>query len=562
MSLQLVLSHYLASLRERNELDALLPELLKAMGHSVLSRPQIGVAQAGVDLVSACKNSAGVKEVFLWVVKFGDVGRSDLYSGDQAIEPSVREAYTNFATNRLPAALRGLPAHIIAVSNGILKQDAQDGFAALTKAVAEARPGFDLDFWGLDHLTPLIEAHLFDEALLLKQGKSDLRAALAGLEESETAVKRFIRFVEDCFDAQPAKKKVSAAALKRRILKQCAAVAMGYGVLTVWARAENNLKPAAIAGEYVLLRLWGEGVAHGLVKDKGFLERMQATLHLHFATLLAYTDKTLPTLLNPQALLGYRPNPVFYADVVFSELGRLACLLLLAQHMGAPNDVRVAFRNALIEVFNKQSVAVRPVLDGQSIDLSLALCAIFGEGDRQSVFSVLRGTISQLRHALQHDEFLPVDTDLLEDAIAAQFTGEVTAREFFQTSSLIPMLATTAALAHDEEALAQLRALHPLLESVTLERWSPTVELERLTGSKGSVEVGNSRALAEVRDTVAGEIEASLTVPSGASKPEEFRWHDSAWIVLVALSARLHRHPVPTWFMALCASNSLEQQTA
>ena len=35
MSIQLVLSHYLAGLRERNELDVLLPELLKAMGHNV-----------------------------------------------------------------------------------------------------------------------------------------------------------------------------------------------------------------------------------------------------------------------------------------------------------------------------------------------------------------------------------------------------------------------------------------------------------------------------------------------------------------------------------------------
>jgi hypothetical protein len=199
------------------------------------------------------------------------------------------------------------------------------------------------------------------------------------------------------------------------------------------------------------------------------------------------------------------------------------------------------------------------VLDGQSIDLSLALCALFGRGDRQPVSSVLRGTISQLRHALQHDEFLPVDTDLLEDAIAAQFTGEASAREFFQTSSLIPMLATVAALAHDEEALTQLRALRPLLEGVTLERWSPTMELERLTGSKDSIDVGISRALAEVRDTVAAEIEASLGVPPGASKPEDFRWHGSAWIVLVALSARLHRHPVPTWFIAHCASNLLEQ---
>lgn len=63
MSIQLVLSHYLAGLRERNELDVLLPELLKAMGHNVLSRPQIGPAQAGVDVLSTKAGADGVDEV-------------------------------------------------------------------------------------------------------------------------------------------------------------------------------------------------------------------------------------------------------------------------------------------------------------------------------------------------------------------------------------------------------------------------------------------------------------------------------------------------------------------
>jgi hypothetical protein len=40
-------------MREREELDALLPELLAAMGHQVLSKPQTGVRQGGVDCLSS-----------------------------------------------------------------------------------------------------------------------------------------------------------------------------------------------------------------------------------------------------------------------------------------------------------------------------------------------------------------------------------------------------------------------------------------------------------------------------------------------------------------------------
>jgi hypothetical protein len=113
VSMRLVLSHYLESLRERDELDALLPELLVAMGHSVHSRPQIGVAQGGVDVLSSFPVRGADKEAFLFIIKFGNVGREDLYSGKQAIQPSVREACTDYVRTRLPQSLRNVRKRLV-----------------------------------------------------------------------------------------------------------------------------------------------------------------------------------------------------------------------------------------------------------------------------------------------------------------------------------------------------------------------------------------------------------------------------------------------------------------
>ena len=555
MSLQLILTHYLASLRERNELDALLPELLKAMGHSVQSRAQTGVPQAGVDLLSTQADAEGVEEVFLWILKFGDLGRGDLHSGQQAIEPSVHEAVNEYVRNRLPADLAGKPVRVVVVSNGVLKQEAQSGFAALTKYVGEK--GHRLEFWGMDQLTPLIEAHLFDEALLLAQGKSDLRAALAGIEESEAAVRRFVRFLNTCFDA-PAPEREQAAATRRRLfLKRCAAAAMGYGVLTVWSIAENNLKPAVIVGDSVLVRLWAEAVKAGLANDEEFCERFAACLRVHLDTLESYYEKIMPTLLLPRVLVGYRPNPVVYAQLVFEELGRLATLLLIAQFTGAPTAVRGGIHRVLKEFVGAHTVCCHPVFDDHSIDLSLALCALLGEDDVQSANSILHNTIATLKIALRQNAYLPVDTDLMEDAMATHVMGTAQPRELFQTSTLVPMLATVAAAIGDDKALGQLQALAPHLEGVTLERWYPSKELETFAGSKrGLGDVGASRALAEVRATAPAEVEASLSIPEGANKRDDFVWCGSPLEVLVALSARLHRHPLPTWFILHCASDA------
>lgn len=551
MSIQLVLSHYLAGLRERNELDALLPELLKQMGHSVLSRPQIGVAQAGVDIVSTRAGEDGEEEVFLYVIKFGDVGRGDFYGGVQAIDPSVREACNTFIRNRLPEPLRRLRKRIVLVSNGMLKQEAQDGFAALSHDVAE-RPQCSLEFWGTDQLTPLIEQHLFDETLLLANGKSDLRAALAGLEETTTAIHRFSRFLESCFTATDGGTTQSVATRKHKFLKRCSTATMGWAVLMVWGESEGNLKPGIVAGEYLSLRMWAEAIQAGLTSDKAFVERLDATMRLQVRALLDYFAKIMPQLLNRQAVLSYRPERVLYAELVFEEMGRLSVLLLLLQRIPDQEHLRSEIHGLLIRLVNEHPGCRLPVYDGQSIDLTLLLAALIGESDRENAKRVLADTCHRLHRALRINRYLPVDTDLLEDAVALNLTGTANSRDFFETSSLIPALATVAGLLGDEQALTNLReVIQPLIEGVTLERWFPEVSLETLAATGASVpEVGISRAISGIRATAAEEVDASLKPCSEATAPSAFKWHGTPWTVLVALSARLYRHPVPTWFLA------------
>lgn len=551
MSIQLVLAHYLGGLRERDELDALLPELLKAMGHSVLSRPQIGVPQAGVDVVSTKENENGVVEVFLFVIKFGDVGRGDLYSGKQAIDPSIREACNDFVRNRLPESHGPLRKRIVLLTNGTLKQEALPGFAAISHDVA-GRPLCSLEFWGTDQLTPLIEQHLFDETLLLSNGKSDLRAALAALEESGTAIHRFVRFVESCFETTETESEMNVPTRKKKFLKRCAIASMGWAVLLVWGQSENNLKPGVVVGEYLALRMWSEAVKTGFSTDEAFVERLETTLSLQVKALLDYFDKVLPQLQSRRAVLAHRPERLLYAELVFDELGRLATLLLLLQRVPGQEEVRKSIREQLIQLVNKHTCCRLPVYDAQTIDLTLLLAALMGESDWNSAQHLLRNVTNGLHTALTTGRHLPVDTDLLEDAVALNVSGEAGPRDFFKTSSLFPALATIAALLRDEETLKELRDdVQPFLKNVTLERWFPEVSLETLTGSRRAVpEVGVSRAIAGVRATTAEEAEASLKPFKEAAHPADFKWHGTPWMILVALSARIHRHPVPTWFLA------------
>lgn len=69
-----------------------LPELLSDMGFNVISKPQIGTRQHGVDVAAIGKNSQGQDAVYLFSIKGGDLTRKE-WDGDtnQALRPSLNE---------------------------------------------------------------------------------------------------------------------------------------------------------------------------------------------------------------------------------------------------------------------------------------------------------------------------------------------------------------------------------------------------------------------------------------------------------------------------------------
>jgi hypothetical protein len=243
-------------------------------------------------------------------------------------------------------------------------------------------------------------------------------------------------------------------------------------------------------------------------------------------------------------------------DLVCDELGRLGTALLLLLAMKADQAAVVALHGKLVSFINAHNGCLLPVYDGQAIDLSLAMAAIMAAGDVTSTQLIVRECIDRFETGLEQNRIMPVDTDDLEDAMALHYGKETRREEFFKTSTLVPLLGTMAALLRDQEGLDQLSTMIvPKLERVTKERWFPQKSLQTLTSSGAYVTaVGVSRSVTGFRQTPAEEVEASLKVPSHAAVPEDFAWHNTPWEMLMAISARLHRHPLPTWYLAKLAA--------
>ena len=181
--MKLVISEYLRSLKERDELDRLLPNLLLEMGYVPVSRPQIGNRQYGVDIAARGKNAeTGEDELLLLVVKQGDIGRGEWNGGNQSVRQSIDEIFDVYLKSYLEPQDKNRSIRIILATSGDLKQTIQSNWSGF---VSDNQEKACIKFWGADDIAILIEKHLLDEHIFLDEDRRHLRRALALSGDSE-----------------------------------------------------------------------------------------------------------------------------------------------------------------------------------------------------------------------------------------------------------------------------------------------------------------------------------------------------------------------------------------
>jgi hypothetical protein len=120
--MKLIIKQYLSSLKERKELDVLLPDLLSMMGLNVFSKPSIGTRQYGVDVAAFGSINGGAEKVYLFSIKGGDLGRQDWDGTNQALRPSLNEIKDVYIPTHLPNEYKNLPVEICICFGGNLKE--------------------------------------------------------------------------------------------------------------------------------------------------------------------------------------------------------------------------------------------------------------------------------------------------------------------------------------------------------------------------------------------------------------------------------------------------------
>ncbi|UXN71229.1 hypothetical protein N8A98_08645 [Devosia neptuniae] len=393
--MKLVIREYVASLRERGELDAVLPDLLTELGFTVYSRPARGTRQYGVDVAAVGMGRDGVRRVHLFSVKSGDLNRTEWNTASpQSLRPSLDEILDHYISSRIPPEYAALPIAICLTFGGAIDEQVRAEVTGYMNRNTTERISYEE--WNGDRLADVILDGILREDLLPSPFRSHLRKSVAMVEEPDISLDHFSRLLRALGDAPGT---TPAARLSQaRMINIC------LWIMFVWAREANNVEAPYRASEHVQLEVWHllkADVARSGAAAEAAGYVINEMFELHFAIWEElFGGKILPHAGVRHALSSaVRSHSAVDVNLkLFEVVGRLALRGLwlvwelapssgptvltddyLRAHPAAPAEItratidRIdALCSQLAQIVSNNRALLSPIGDWQAIDIGLA----------------------------------------------------------------------------------------------------------------------------------------------------------------------------------------------
>ncbi len=481
--MKLIFREYLASLRERKELDAVLPDLLSELGYTVISRPSIGTRQYGVDVAALGLRGAERQKLYLFSIKQGDLTRTE-WDGPspQALRTSLNEILDVYATSKIARAHQNLDIVICVCIGGEIQEAVRDNVVQFTNTHTRGKISFEL--WNGDYMAGLLAEGVLKEQLVGKAQRSSFQKAIAMLDQPEVAIIHFSSLMEGLFASDR-----SSPQERATILRQ---VYICLWVLFVWARDAGNLEAPYQLSEIALLKAWGmcqQDVAKSTKPSEALGVLLSELANLHFEIWDAYVgEKILPFSADKHALSSAVPShsSVDISLRLFQTIGRISMrgLWLLWEKSGSEllpkhkPDWLIADADALsghiIALINCNPLLLTPVSDAQVADVTCALLFLSMMGNWQKgVQSYLDALIVRIVNAYRMYGKYPIAASDYRSLINYPTErNEAVRKSQTKASTLIPILAVWASSCGASKGALTLSAFaNQDLEHCAMQLW-------------------------------------------------------------------------------------------
>ena len=377
--MKLILRQYLSDLRERGELDAVLPDLLSELGFTVLSRPGRGTRQAGVDVaaIGPDEDDAGRRKLFLFTIKPGDLQRRDWDDGTpQAIRPSLNEILDSYIETRIPKQHQDLEIAICICMGGEMKENVQVQWTGYVRQHSTAKICFRE--WNGDKLAGHMLSGVLKQELLDAPLQAYFQKSVAMVDHPDVAYRFFALLTQGLLEA---------GGNDRMRLTRLRQVYICLWVLFVWAREAGNLEAPFRASEYAVLHIWNEcrpQLGKQTAEQDMRLTVLEQAIELHLVIADGLLMEKLGVYANRPFALSWAVGSPSAVDVnlaLFEQLGRFS-LYGLWLHWQASRHTQVVTAKAFADrrdqvlrtattMINANPTLRSPIRDDFAIEIAL-----------------------------------------------------------------------------------------------------------------------------------------------------------------------------------------------
>jgi len=550
--MKLIIREYLRSLRERGELDVILPDLLSKIGLNVYSRPQVGTRQSGVDLAAFGSIYSGEGSVYLFAIKAGDLTRRE-WDGStvQSLRPSLNEILDAYIPNKIPPEYRDKQIVIcICVGGDILETVRAEVVGFQRKATTDK---IRFEEWNGDKLADLIIANFLGEDVFQGESKALLRKALALIDEPEASFAHFRELIHR-LHSQSGGDQLNAI----RQMSIC------LWILFSWSRTGNNTESAYRAGEVSLLYAWD--LVRSTIGDNSAVSRhMESAFASVFQAYVLICRDYLDRNVIPHVGIMHGVSSAVHASTsldvnlrLFDILGRLSLdglwTYMLWSRMDSKSDeaerIKAALAetaSAITELVSNNPILLLPVKDDQAIDVALALLvlSLYG-GDLRSISGWLREMVDRARFTYEANLSYPCtlrsygELLLHPERDSAEYKTRVTC-----SSVLYPMIALWASLVGDHKLCGLVAEFKvKTIPHCDFQLWYPDEKSEAAFYTNADL---HGAILTDVRVDQSPEeiIRTAFAESDRAPVFDELTAVKHGWWPLIAVACRHYRLPVP-----------------
>ena len=554
--MKLIIKEYLSSLKERGELDAVLPDLLSQLGLNVYSRPGRGTRQDGVDVSAVGSLDGGPEKVYLFSIKPGDLTRKD-WDGEsaQSLRPSLNEILDSYIPNRLPAEHRGKDIVICIAIGGDVQEQVR---SSLTGFVAQnTKSNISFQEWNGDKLADLIQSSFLREDLLPEHAQSNLRKSLAMLDEPEVSYRHFAELIASLAAVDPLNDAQRITAIRQ--------MSICLWILFAWAREAKNTESAYRASELTCLHAWNIMKLY-TGKDTKTTRAVEAVfLEIFFAyreisreflenNILPHVDKlhALSSAVNGSCSLDINLK-------LFDLLGRLGTegiWMYWAARRCSDEKKELRESNlkavevcaeAIKSLISNNPVLLLPAKDDHGIDMFIA--ALLLSTDRSNhdfIRSWLAEVIERARFSYEANGRYPCVLRSYTELLEHPNSRDSEYRENATIASILyPIVALWAALLGDDEVYEKVaRMKQELLQHCTFQFWFPDDQSEAhfYTNSDAHGATLADLALDRPREEFLGQVFGECDQSPHFKELSAVKF---GWWPLIIVACRHYRLPVP-----------------